>query len=81
MKIAEIRKFIRRKKFNCLNKVYLHHPKRSAPPKSSSSSTGLGSSFLVYFLAYYFLAGTGAVFPVLGADPLDDTFFDPALIN
>jgi len=42
----------------------------------------LGSSFLVSFLGYYFFAWVGAVFPVLGADPLlDDTFFDPALIN
>ena len=50
------------------------------PPKSSSYSTGLGSSLTTTaFLGYYFL-GAGAL--AAGADPEDDpNFADPALIN
>lgn len=65
-----------------LNKSYLDHPNKSAPPKSSSYST-LGSSFLTSFLGYYFLAGTGAVLAGWD-DPLDeddDTLVNPDLIN
>ena len=62
----------------------MDHPKRSAPPKSSSSSTGFGSSFLTSFFGYYFLAGllSAALAGALPADPdPDPTFAVPALIN
>ena len=64
----------------------MNHPKRSAPPKSSSSSTGFGSSFLTSFFGYYFLAGllSAALAGALPADPdpdPDPTFAVPALIN